>query len=103
MTDKSGDFLQVLATHYEINGEPDDIYETFESGFEKQRFRANDKRYNLVYCKKNFAGNKELISEMTNSELITVKSYYFVEQSRSIEDYYLYELIPYTVQGVAEW
>lgn len=103
MEDRSGEFIRILKKHYGISGEPDDIYETFESGFEKQRFHAGDKRYNLVHCKKNFAEDKKLISEMVNFEIITVKSHELIKQLLPIKDYYLYELIPYTVQGVPDW
>src|SRR6476619_6446716 len=103
MSDKSGVFIRVLEAHYGIKGEADDIYETFELGFEKQRFRVNDKRYNLVHCTKNFPLDKKLISQMTNSEMITIKSYDLVEQLHPLKDFYLYELIPYTVQGIPDW
>lgn len=123
MTDKSSNAIKILKIHYGIVGEPDDIYESFDLSsvtvyrkypndyevknfgyYEKQRLRVGlDKKYNLIFCESNFAENKELISSMNNSEMITVKSYQLVEQILPLENYYLYQLIPHTVQGVPDW
>lgn len=123
MTDKSSNAIKILKLHYGIVGEPDDIYETFDLSsatthrkhsedyevknfgyFEKQRFRVGaDKKYNLIFCESSFTEDDELISWMNNSEMITIKSYQLVEQILPIENYFLYQLIPHTVQGIPAW
>lgn len=82
-----------------------DILEIKNYGkFARQIFKTDeDGRYSLVYCETDFLNQVELFQYMKNFEYIDVKDYELITSHGVIKNYYLYKLVPYTVQGKPVW
>lgn len=86
-------------THY-----PDKYTVENYGKFDMQQFQAGpDELYNLVVFEGDFTTNERLFEAMRDEEERDVKDYELVNQNKTLQGYFLYRLIPYTVQGKPTW
>jgi len=72
--------------------------------FDVQRFRAGeDELYNVVICSDDFPHNDNLLAAMKDDEDVDVKDYELIAPTKPVEGYFLYKLVPYTVEGKPVW
>lgn len=72
--------------------------------FDMQQFESGSgELYNLVICEDDFTVSQRLLEAMRDQEMRDVKKYEFVAQSKRLPGYFLYKLVPYTVQGKPVW
>ena len=72
--------------------------------FDMQQFQTSpDELYSLVICKGDFATNKRLLEAMQDGEERDVKEYKLMNQNKRLDGYFLYRLVPHTVQGRPTW
>lgn len=116
-------YQTILAEAYSINAEPVNKVETSDLSsvrvydeypgnyrtenyglFALQKFQdKNGNYFNLIYCEQNFPMNADLMAGMDHIEIFSFKSYELIEQIKPVKDYYLFRLVPYTVQGKPAW
>lgn len=72
--------------------------------FEMQNFSSsNGERYKLIICDDDFPSNKELFSAMGQEEILDVKRYELIKNIKPTNGYFLYRLVPFTVQREPAW
>jgi hypothetical protein len=116
-------FQTVLAPAYELDAKPVNgaeisdlssvkIYDKYPDDyrienfgiFTLQKFKdSNGNYYNLIYCEQNFPLNAELMAGMDHVEIVSFKRYELIEQIKPVKGYYLFKLVPHTVQGIPAW
>jgi hypothetical protein len=72
--------------------------------FDMQQFQVGpDELYNLIICEDDFTNSERLFEAMQDEERRSVKEYELVDQKKTLSGYFLYRLVPYTIQGKPTW
>lgn len=100
-----GELLHIDLSRLQVYTRYPEEYTIEDHGkFDMQQFQAGpDELYNLVITESDFAADRRLYEMMRDVELRNVKDYKLIDQNKPREGYFLYKLMPYTVQGKPTW